>query len=151
MTRRRLPAALLVLLLFLAEAARAKLDPAQEKALAEATYVYVQSERKSGELGKPAEIWFFYDAGVVWVGTRPTSWRVRRIKAGRTRARIAIGKPDGPAFTAKGAVVRDPAVEERLMRDFARKYPEGWTKHEQSFREGFKSGERVLVRYVPSG
>ena len=121
----------------------------QEKQLTDATYVYVQSERKSGEWSKPAEIWFFVDGGKVYVGTRPGSWRVKRIQAGRTKARIAIGKVDGPAFEATGAVVKDPAIEEKLMAAFAKKYPEGWNRHEQSFRDGFKSGERVLVAYTP--
>ena len=121
----------------------------QEKQLTDATYVYVQSERKSGEWSKPAEIWFFVDSGKVYVGTRPGSWRVKRIQAGRTKARIAIGKVDGPAFEATGAVVKDPAIEEKLMTAFAAKYPEGWNRHEQSFRDGFKSGERVLVVYTP--
>jgi hypothetical protein len=74
---------------------------------------------------------------------------VRRIKAGRPRARIAVGKVDGPTFEATGALVRDTALEQRLMDDFARKYPEGWSRHAESFREGFKTGERVLVRYTP--
>ena len=120
-----------------------------ERALGESKYVYIQSERKSGEFGKAAEIWFLYDGGAVWVGTRPTSWRVRRVKAGRPRARIAVGKVDGPTFEARGEVRHDPAVEARMLTTFARKYPDGWDRHAQSFREGFKSGERVLVRYTP--
>jgi len=121
----------------------------QEKQLADATYVYVQSERKSGEWSTPAEIWFFVDGGTLYVGTRPGSWRVKRIKAGRTKARIAIGKVDGPAFEANGAVASDAAIETKMMAAYAKKYPDGWKKHEQSFRDGFKTGERVLVAYTP--
>ena len=138
-----------VALLASAVVARAAIPPDVERSLKESKYVYVQSERKSGELGKPAEIWFFYDKGAAWVGTRPTSWRVRRIKAGRKRARIAVGKADGPAFDATGEVVRDPAMEQKLMEEFARKYPEGWARFADSFRDGFKTGDRVLVRYAP--
>lgn len=145
----RRPLATLVLAAALAGAAIAALTPALEQALRDSTYVYVQSERKSGELGRPAEIWFSWDAGAVWVGTRATSWRVRRIKAGRTRARIAVGKTDGPSFEATGALVKDAAVERRLMEEFARKYPEGWVRHAEGFRKGFETGERVLVRYTP--
>jgi hypothetical protein len=130
-------------------AAAAALSPEVEKALAESKYVYIQSERKSGELGRPAEIWFHHEGGAVYVGTRPDSWRVRRIKAGRTRARIAVGRTDGPSFEAVGEIRRDPAVEERLMTSFARKYAESWSRHAENFREGFKNGQRVLVRYTP--
>ena len=135
--------------LLLAAVAHAALSPDVDKALRNSAYVYVQSERKSGQLGKAAEIWFFYDGSAVYVGTRPTSWRVRRIKAGRARAHIAVGKADGPAFDATGALVNDTAIQEKLMADYARKYPEGWKRFADSFRDGFKTGERVLVRYTP--
>jgi hypothetical protein len=135
--------------LVLTTLAWAGLSPELTKALADAKYVYIQSERKSGELGKPAEIWFFAENGVVYVGTRPTSYRVRRIKAGRTKARIAVGSTSGPSFEATGAIVKDPALEERLMADFAKKYPDGWARHADGFRDGFKSGDRVVVAYTP--
>ena len=141
--------ATLVLTVALATSVRAGLSPALDRALHEAKYVYIQSERKSHQLGKPAEIWFFYDGTAVYVGTRPTSWRVRRIKAGRRRAHIAVGKPDGPAFDATGELVHDAAIEQRLLEAYAKKYPEGWTRFADSFREGFKTGDRVLVRYTP--
>jgi hypothetical protein len=135
--------------LALATIASAALSPELTKALDTATYVYVQSERKSGEMSKPAEIWFFVDKGIVYVGTRPTSFRVKRIKAGRTKARIAVGSADGPSFEATGAVVNDPALQERMMAAYAKKYPEGWAKFADNFRQGFKTGERVLVAYTP--
>jgi hypothetical protein len=143
-------ASLTVLLATLATTAAAALSPDVDRALHDAKYVYVQSERKSGQLGKAAEIWFYYDGKAVYVGTPPTSWRVRRIKAGRRKAHIAVGKADGPAFDATGEVVKDPATEQQKMMDeYARKYPEGWARFADKFREGFKSGERVLVRYTP--
>ena len=143
-------AAVLGLALVLAATARAALPSDVDAALRQATYVYVQSERKTGEWSKPAEIWFHYEDGKVYVATRPTSWRVRRLGWKRTRARIAVGKVDGPSFEATGELVKgDAALEGRLMADYAKKYPDGWTKFEQAFRDGFKSGERVLVRYTP--
>ena len=141
--------ATLVLTVALATSVRAGLSPELDRALHEAKYVYIQSERKSGALGKAAEIWFYYDGKAVYVGTPPTTWRVRRIKRGRPRARIAVGKADGPAFEARGEVVHDAAVEQRLMDEYARKYPEGWSHFAEKFRDSFKSGERVLVRYTP--
>ena len=127
----------------------AGLSPEVEKALADAHYVYIQSERKTGQFGAPSEIWFFYDGGKVYVGTRPSSWRVKRIKAGRTRAHIAVGSPQGPSFEGTGALVKDPKLEERLMEAYAKKYPEGWSTHADNFRNGFRSGDRVLVAYTP--
>src|SRR5207249_1423281 len=71
--------AALVLVLALVAGARAVLSPELDHALRDAKYVYIQSERKAGALGKAAEIWFYYDGKAVYVGTPPTSWRVRRI------------------------------------------------------------------------
>jgi hypothetical protein len=139
-----------VVALTVAAATWAALPPDLDKALRDAKYVYIQSERKGGEWSKTSEIWFYYDGTAVWVGTRPTSWRVKRIKAGRKKARIAVGKPDGPHFDTVGELKQDPAAEEKLMGELARKYPDGWGKHAEGFRSGFKSGERVLVRYAPA-
>jgi hypothetical protein len=141
--------AALAVALCLATSAVAALSPELDKALRDAKYVYIQSERKSHELGKAAEIWFYYDGKAVYVGTPPTSWRVKRIKAGRKTARIAVGKSDGPAFDATGALAHDAAIEQQLMDAYAKKYPEGWSRFADKFRDGFKSGERVLVRYTP--
>ncbi|HSV07305.1 MAG TPA: hypothetical protein VLI07_12360 [Candidatus Binatus sp.] len=135
--------------LALTSAVAAALPSEIDRALRDSKYVYIQSERKSHQLGKPAEIWFFYDGTAVYVGTRPTSWRVRRIKAGRRRAHIAVGKPDGLAFDATGDLVHDAKIEQQLLEAYAKKYPEGWTRFADSFREGFKTGDRVLVRYTP--
>ena len=133
----------------LAMASALALPPDVDKALRDVKYVYIRSERKSGEFGKPSEIWFLYDDGSVWVGTRPSSWRVRRIRAGRPLARIAAGSVDGPSFEAKGAIVSDAAREQRLMDAYAKKYPDRWPGFAAQFRDGFKSGDRVLVRYTP--
>jgi hypothetical protein len=141
--------ATLAVVLTLVATAAAAVSPEVDRALRDGKYVYIQSERKSGKLGKPAEIWFYYDGKAVYVGTPPTSWRVKRIKAGHKKARIAVGKADGPAFDATGEIVHDGAVEQRLMDEYARKYPEGWARFADKFRDGFKTGERVLVRYTP--
>jgi hypothetical protein len=145
---RRLAA--LAVVLGLAAGSLAAFPPDVAKALHDAKYVYIQSERKSGEWSKPAEIWFYADDDAVYVGTRPASWRVKRIKAGRKKARIAVGKPDGPKFDAVGELRHDAAVEEKLMAAYAKKYPDGWSEHAEGFRSGFKSGDRVLVRYTPA-
>jgi hypothetical protein len=120
-----------------------------EKALRESTYVYIATKRKNGTFGKPSEIWFMYHDGAVWVASPTTTWRARRIKANRPKARIAVGKPDGPTFKAKGSVVKDTALYDELYRTFARKYPDGWPKYEQQFRKGLADGSRVLIKYTP--
>ena len=121
----------------------------QQKALDSAKYVYIQSSRKDGKLGKPAEIWFFPYKGAVWVCSPTTTHRVKRIKAGQTKAKVAIGKPDGPAFNAKGSIVKDPEVNKVMFEAFAKKYGDGWSSYEKNFRDGLANGSRTLVKYDP--
>lgn len=139
----------LAALLLLPAAAPAQLPADVVRRLETSPYVYISSTRKDGSLSTPAEIWFMWDKGAVYVGTRPGSWRVRRILAGRPAAKIAVGTLDGPSFRATGSIVRDRAVEERLLEVFAAKYPERWPSHAESFRSGFADGSRVVVKYVP--
>jgi hypothetical protein len=136
----------------LSSAARAAELPADVKtALENSKYVYISSTRKDGSFGKPAEIWFMYHNGAVYVGTPPTSWRAKRIKKGRPTAKIAVGKVDGPSFTATGAIVNEPDVLPVLYETYAKKYADGWTRFEEKFRTGFKDGSRVLIKYTPKG
>jgi len=117
--------------------------------LESAKYVYIATQRKDGSYGKPAEIWFLYHDGAVWVGSPPTTWRVKRINHHRPNAKIAVGKPDGPSFEAMGSIVKDPKVADAMFATYAKKYPDRWPGYEQKFRDGMKDGSRVLVKYTP--
>jgi hypothetical protein len=147
-TRTVLASALLLSAVVVATAA-ADLSPAIKSDLANSKYIYVATTRKSGALGRPAEIWFLYHDGAVYVASPPTTWRVRRIRAGRTQAKIAVGKPDGPVFMANGAVVNEPDIYPILFATYAKKYGGDWTKYEEKFRNGLKDGSRVLIKYTP--
>lgn len=140
---------LLAFLCLFPNGASAELSPELKKALESAKYVYISSQRKDGSWSRPAEIWFLYHNGAVYVGTRPESWRAKRIRWNRPRAKIAVGKPDGPTFYAKGAIVDEPGTVETMLKVFATKYSNGWSRHEESFRNGFRDGRRVLIRYTP--
>lgn len=147
---RRPALAAVAVALLLPLAAAAELPPEVVKGLETSKYVYISSTRKDGSLGTPAEIWFLWHDGAVYVGTRPGAWRVRRINAGRTQAKIAVGAVDGPSFMATGSIVADPAIDAKILETFAKKYPDRWASHADSFREGFKDRSRVVVRYVPN-
>lgn len=129
--------------------APAELPKSLQQELAAAKYVYISSTRKDGSLGAPAEIWFFWHDGAVYVGTPKATWRVKRINAGRTAAKIAVGSANGPSFTATGSVVKDPKIEALMMEAYAKKYPDGWAKYAETFRNGFTDGTRVVVKYLP--
>jgi hypothetical protein len=134
--------------LFLLSPASALTD-AQRKELEQSKYVYISSTRKHGQFGKPAEIWFMFKNGAVYVASPPTTWRVRRIKAGRPQAKIAIGKPDGPSFVATGQLADEADMRQAMLDTYAKKYPGDWEKFAEKFRTGFKDGSRVLIKYMP--
>lgn len=125
------------------------LDPEVERALQSSKYVYISSQRKDGSWSRPAEIWFLYYKGAVYVGTAPNSWRVRRIRWGRPKAKIAVGNVNGPVFFARGEIVHEPDTIQKMLEVFAKKYAERWAQHAESFEQGFRDGRRVLVRYTP--
>ena len=128
----------------------ASLSPEQEKALDSSKYVYIQSARKDGSFGKAAEIWFMYHNNAVWVASPVTTYRVKRIQAGQTKAKVAIGKPDGPSFSATGSIVKDPEANKALFETFAKKYGNDWSSYEKNFREGLTDGSRALIKYEPT-
>lgn len=132
-----------------APAQSAPLTTEQQQSLESSKYVYIQSARKNGSFGKAAEIWFFPHQGAVWVCSPVTAHRVKRIKAGQTKAKVAIGKPDGPSFSAKGSLVKDPAVNQVMFEAFAKRYADGWSSYEKSFRAGLADGSRTLIKYDP--
>jgi hypothetical protein len=132
-----------------ATAPAAALSPELASQLESATYVYISSTRKDGSLSRRAEIWFMFADGAVWVASAPTTWRVKRIRWGRPAATIWVGTSDGPSFRARGEIVADPKRYDQLCERFAVKYRDRWARWESSFREGLRSGERVLIRYTP--
>jgi hypothetical protein len=127
----------------------AELPKALREQLDSSKYVYIATQRQGGAFGKPSEIWFLHHQGLVWVVSPHSTWRVRRIKAGRPKARIAVGTADGPSFEAVGSLAEDPAVQEVIFSTYAKKYPDGWPTYESRFRQGLKDGSRALIRYTP--
>jgi len=139
----------LTIFLWVGTVAATPLTPELDAGLKESKYVYISSTRKDGKLSKAAEIWFLYHEGAVYVGTRPTSWRAKRIKWGRPQAQIAVGKESGPSFRATGAIVKEAATEKLMLETFAKKYPDGWARYEKEFRDGFRDNSRVMIKYSP--
>ena len=124
---RRLLATLVPLVLV--AVAWAALSPELDRALHDSKYVYIQSERKGGAQSKAAEIWFYYDGKAVYVGTPPTTFRVKRIKAGRKKAHIAVGNK-----------------QEFIFRETDKKLPEYDGHHIQVYVQDFSGGYNQLMK-----
>ncbi len=148
-------------------AATAAESPAASKAaLADGKSIYIASTRKDGTLGRPAAVWYVYDQGSIYVASRRTAWRVRRIKAGRPRVKMWVSKdrvdfgrtrePDGPSFMATGALVTDLGIVAAILDRFPQRYPAtgtaelSWEDIEDVKRAGLKDGSHVLIKYTPA-
>ena len=131
------------------ESARATLSAEMQKQLAESKYVYIQSQRKDGSFSKAAEIWFFVHDGSVYVGSKKTTWRAKRIKAGHKAAKIHAFMPSGPSFDATGEIIADQAIWNLMFEAYAKKYADGWSSYEKNFRGGAADGSYALIRYTP--
>lgn len=138
------------------------LAPGLEEALARSHFVYVSPLLSDGSESRcHGEIWFAWlDGAVVAISAR-TTWRVRAIQRGLVRARIWVGDYGrwktlfghdeafraGPHFEAKGSLVRDSALLDRLMAAYRAKYGGEFSSWEPRMRQGYATGERVLIRY----
>ena len=54
-----------------------------------------------------------------------------------------------PSFDARAAAVKAPALLERLLASYTKKYPAEIGKWRDRFTEGYADGSRVLIRYTP--
>jgi len=90
-----------------------------------------------------------YQNGKILVSSQANTWRVRRIKAGRPRAKLWVQNIDGPTFMATGKLVDDPKSRQVLMDGYAEKYKTEWPAWKDNYAIAFKNGTRVLIEYTP--
>jgi hypothetical protein len=147
-------------------ASRASAADALPHALLESSpFVYISPLRADGSESKcHGEVWFGWIGGAVVINTAPTTWKSRAVAKGRDRARIwvgdhgrvkqMIGQSDAfrsaPHFDARvESVVKDENLIERLLALYAVKYPREIDRWRDEMRDGYKSGDRLLLRYTP--
>jgi hypothetical protein len=136
------------------------LPEATRAALGESDLVYITALKGDVEGRCHAEVWFVHLDGVPWVVTDAKSWRVRAIRAGNDRVRMWVGdfgvwKDAGdryrqaPSLVARGSIVADAAMHERVLEAFGDKYTLEWLVWRSRFRDGLADGSRLLLRYTP--
>jgi hypothetical protein len=108
------------------------------------------------------EVWFVYHDGEVFVVTKSDAWRTQAIRRGLRRAAIWIGEfgPWGsakdryrsaPYLVIEGQIESDATTHDTVLAVYATKYPDEWNTWGPRFRDGLRSGDRVMLRYaVPS-
>ena len=140
------------------------LAPEVVRALEESGFVYVSPLRADGgESRCHGEVWYGWLDGAVVIATRTGTWKARALSRGLDRARIWVGDhgrvkgepgPDAPfrkapSFEAEAEISRDPALLDRLLALYERKYPKEIGRWRDRMRREFEAGERVLIRYRP--
>lgn len=140
--------------------------PALEVALG-SPYVYVSPLLADGsESTCHGEIWFAWLDGEVVSSTAVKGWKSRALRRGLDRARLWAGNygpwkqyggaagtniayRHGVSFLAKGRTSKDPALLERILEVYEKKYPKEIGRWAGRMRRELASGERVLLRYRP--
>jgi len=128
-------------------------------------FVYISPLRKDGGESKcHSEVWYGWIDGAVVINTAPTTWKSRALAAGHDRARIWVGDHgrvkrmigtndafrSAPHFDAKVESVKSgEALLERLLAVYAKKYPREIANWQNTMRDGYRSGQRLLLRYTP--
>jgi hypothetical protein len=128
-------------------------------------FVYISPLHKDGGESKcHSEVWYAWIDGAVVINTAPTTWKSRALAAGRDRARIWVGDHgrvkqmigsndafrSAPHFDAKVESVKggEPLLE-RLLTVYEKKYPREIGTWRNTMRDGYRSGQRLLLRYTP--
>jgi hypothetical protein len=136
-----------------------------ERALEKSEFVYVSPLRADGsESTCHGEVWYAWLDGAVVLNTKGDTWKARALARGLERARVWVGDHGrwkgrlgkneafrgAPSFDARVERSRDAALLARLLEAYDVKYPDEIGRWRDPMRDGFASGERLLLRYVPS-
>jgi PPOX class probable F420-dependent enzyme len=124
------------------------LAPATEELLQSASYIYVATQRKNGELGSFSPIWFTYDQGKIFFTTAPESWKAKRLgKSGPVT--IRVGTEDGPVVTGIAQQVTDPAYVDRMGKAYNDKYWIAWMGFFRPRSERVSEGKTIAYVVEP--
>jgi len=119
------------------------------EALSKASLIYIATVRKDGNQSTPAPVWFTAtDDHRILIQTGPTTWKVKRVRRGSPMI-VWIGDLGGPAFIAKAAITREPAILQRIVDDFPKRYLEARLGFHKPSLESFEKGDRVAIEITP--
>ena len=127
----------------------AALDGDTMAQLQAAKEIHVSTQRKGGEWGSAAPVWFWYTDGVIYLTASPSSYKARRILDGRDTVRIAVGGQDGSTFTGKAEIFTDAAIVERMGEAYSNKYWLAWLGFARPRVSRVESGKTVAIKVTP--
>ena len=143
--------------------ARAAAPSGLDSALETSGLVYVSPLLSDGRESRcHGEVWFAWLDGAAVIITASDRWKARAVARGLDRARLwvgdrgtwkkLIGHDEGfrqaPSFDARAAISKDPALLDRTLATFERKYPKEIGRFRDPMRQGVADGSRVLIQYT---
>ena len=134
---------------FIGGIAHSQLSRRDTEALSQASLIYIATVRKSGNQSTAAPVWFTTSPnGDVLIQTAPTSWKAKRIRRG-SQVMVWIRQRNGPAFIGKAQITSEPAVINRIVKDYIKKYWLARVGLHRPTEERFSSGEIVAIKITP--
>jgi PPOX class probable F420-dependent enzyme len=121
------------------------MTPDIERALQQATLLYITTYNTTGQSGT-VPIWFFcHDAAIYFCSLRD-SLKVRRLRQ-TGRATVHIGSPTGPRLDCRAHLLEeDPLLRTRLLRTYRRRYGWRWLIIGPRLYWAFARGKEVIIR-----
>jgi hypothetical protein len=142
-----------------------RVAPDLAAALEKIAFAYINPRLADGSASRcHAEVWFAWLDGTVVILTARDGWKARALARGLDRARLWFGNYGhwksapgamneafrrGPNFLARVTRERDPAVVDRVLAVYERKYPAEIGRWRERMRREVASGRRVILRYHP--
>jgi general stress protein 26 len=129
--------------------AQSELSHRDTDALSQASLIYIATVRKDGNQSTAAPVWFTtIPDGLVLIQTAPTSWKAKRIRRG-SPVIVWIGRRDGPAFVAKAEITSEPAIINRIVTDYPKKYLLARIGLHRPTNERFMQQQIVAIKIMP--
>jgi len=124
-------------------------SPRDLEALSQASLIYIATVRQGGNQSTAAPVWFTVTPDrMVLIQTAPTTWKAKRIRRG-SPVIVWIGKRVGPAFIGKAEITEDPAIIQRIVEDYPKKYLIARLGLHRPTEDKFKAGEILAIRITP--
>jgi len=146
-----------------AKTARAGLP--ETSLLEQSSFAYISPLLANGEESTcHGEVWFGWIDDSVIVTVATDRWKAKALARGLDQARIWVGDHgrwkgmlgsrnekfrEAPNFVARAEKVEDPAMIERLLEVYGRKYPHEIATWRDKMRTGNADGSRIMIRYRP--
>lgn len=128
-----------------------------------AEFAYISPMQSNGDESTcHGEVWFAWIDDRVVIVTARDSWKAKALAAGLSKTYLWVGNygrwkgwfgrrntlfQAAPRLVGRAAESRDPKLLDRLLAQFAVKYPHEFNDWAQEQREGFHENRRTLIVY----